>query len=87
MPDLTQNPPSPDKTAFTRTNANALLKELKQWRVFGHNAFMLLFTAAQEQPDHKWLNNYGWMSSSALLSDLNNLLKTARDNDTEAKER
>ena len=85
MADLTQNPPSPDKTTFYRTDTNAVIKELKQWREFGHNAFVLLFTTAQERPDHKWLNDYGWMSSTALLSDLNNLLKTAIDNDTEAK--
>ena len=61
-------------------------QELERWREFGHNAFMLLFATAQERPDHKWLNNYGWISSDALFSDLNDLLKTARDNEAEAKE-
>lgn len=50
-------------------------EELARWRAFGHNAFMLLFTTAEERPDHKWLNDNGWMSSSALFSDLNYLLK------------
>ena len=62
-------------------------EELARWRAFGHNAFMVLFAARQERPDHKWLNDNGWMSSSALFSELNHLLKTARDNVHEAKER
>lgn len=55
-------------------------KELEQWRKFGHHAFMVLFTTAKDQPDHKWYNDNGWMSSSALFFDLNHLLKIARIN-------
>ncbi len=54
-------------------------QELERWREFGRCAFMVLFTAANERPDHKWLNDNGWMSSSALFSDLNNLLKLSHE--------
>jgi hypothetical protein len=78
MTDFTQYPKTPiEGDTFTPTSQS---KELEQWRTFGHNAFMLLFTTAEEQPDHKWLNDNGWLSSTALFSDLNNLLKVAISN-------
>ena len=54
-------------------------KELERWREFGHCAFMVLFTARQDRPNHKWINDNGWMSSRALFTDLNNLLKQSHE--------